>query len=460
MTPIDIGRRRELFVDDFLIATTDGVCLRLQQPERREAVLVGDAAWEDKTVGFKSVVQDGDSVRLYYRASFPDPANEDLQAIAMAESRDGGITFSRPDLNRVESLGSTQNNILAIQSAPRIPPVFIDTNPDANPDERFKGISESWRSAYAMCSADGLDWRCMQGGPLEMSGTFDTQNTAFWDGISGCYRSFTRFFYNLDESSGEAEVLRPQPTVVRAIQMSTSDDFIHWATPTPLAYDDGIADMQLYTNAIQPCPGAEHIYIGFPNRYVQQRTPYPEHILPGCNDALFMASRDGVRWRRYADAWVRPGLDPLNWTERNNYPVWGIVQTSATEWSKYISEHYRHDSAPCRCRRLSIRPHGFVSAHAGYAGGELITKPLVFAGAELRLNVSTSAAGAVRVELQDAAGAALPGHTLADADELYGDDLDRPVTWRGTGDLSQLAGRPVRLRFALKDADVFAFRTV
>jgi hypothetical protein len=32
------------------------------------------------------------------------------------------------------------------------------------------------------------------------------------------------------------------------------------------------------------------------------------------------------------------------------------------------------------------------------------------------------------------------------------------VHWQGRSDLSALAGRPVRLRFVLKDADVFALR--
>ena len=60
---------------------------------------------------------------------------------------------------------------------------------------------------------------------------------------------------------------------------------------------------------IDPNDG-EHIYIGFPNRYVEHRVTDPDHPHPGVNDALFMASRDGVRWRRYPEAWVRPGLDP------------------------------------------------------------------------------------------------------------------------------------------------------
>ncbi len=293
-----------------------------------------------------------------------------------------------------------------------------------------------------------------------MVGTFDTINTAFWDSHAGCYRSFTRYFENLDVDSTEPDVLGPKPTVVRAIQSSTSQDFIHWTPVAHHQYADDVAGTQLYTNATVPCPGAEHIYLAFPNRYVQERVPNPDHPYPGVNDALFMTSRDCVHWTRYLEAWVRPGLDPLNWTDRNNYPTWGIVQTSDTEWSMYISEHYRHPTARPRLRRLSVRPHGFVSLHADYAGGQCVTNPLVFAGRELRLNCATSAAGYITVELQDERGAPLDGFTLGDADLFFGDALDAPMTWCGNADLSPLVGQPVRFRFVLRDADIFALRTV
>jgi hypothetical protein len=64
----------------------------------------------------------------------------------------------------------------------------------------------------------------------------------------------------------------------------------------------------------------------------------------------------------------------------------------------------------------------------------------------------------VRVEIQDEAGQPLPGHSLADCDDVFGDSIERPVTWQGSADVSDLAGRPVRLRFVMGDADVWAMR--
>jgi len=458
--PVDIGTRRELFVDDLLIAQTRDARLELQRPERREAALVCDAPWEDNVAGFLSVLQEGDSVRLYYRAAIPDREHERGQIIALAESTDGGRSFTRPALGLVEFEGSKENNILQIGGPPHVPPAFLDTNPNCPPEQRYKGLSAEWQKLYAMCSPDGLRWRSMLPGPVEMPGAFDTVNTGFWDSVCGCYRSFTRYFEDFGPETQADDILGPRPTVVRAIQSSTSPDFVHWSPPRPHQYADAEDRMQLYTNSTVPCPGAEHIYLAFPNRYVQERILRPDHPYPGVNDALFMVSRDCVHWRRYLEAWVRPGLDERNWTERNNYPTWGIVQASESEWAMFISEHYRQPDAPCVMRRLSIRPHGFVSVRAGFGGGELLTRPLIFSGRELRLNYSTSAAGCILVEMQDESGKPIPGFALRDMEPMFGDELDAPVAWNEGGDMARLAGRPVRMRFFLKDADLFALRTV
>jgi hypothetical protein len=109
-------------------------------------------------------------------------------------------------------------------------------------------------------------------------------------------------------------------------------------------------------------------------------------------------------------------------------------------------------------RRGSLRLDGFASVSAPFAGGEMVTKPLVFTGGPLVLNYSTSAAGSIRVEIQDAAGTPIPGFTLADFPERYGDEIEGVLGWTGGADVRALAGKPVRLRFVLKDADVYAFQ--
>ncbi len=88
----------------------------------------------------------------------------------------------------------------------------------------------------------------------------------------------------------------------------------------------------------------------------------------------------------------------------------------------------------------------------------MITKPLTFAGKALELNYATSAAGSLRVEIQDAVGNPLPGYGLGDSENVVGDNVERVVHWNNKSDLQMLAGHPIRLRFVLQDADLYALR--
>ena len=109
-------------------------------------------------------------------------------------------------------------------------------------------------------------------------------------------------------------------------------------------------------------------------------------------------------------------------------------------------------------RRYSMRTDGFVSMNAGYSGGEFTTKSFTFEGDQLELNYSTSAVGSVKVEIQDDRGNALPGFSLADCPDMFADLIDDKVAWKSGRGVSSLAGKPIRLRFALMDSDLYAFK--
>jgi len=87
-----------------------------------------------------------------------------------------------------------------------------------------------------------------------------------------------------------------------------------------------------------------------------------------------------------------------------------------------------------------------------------VTKPITFSGRTLVVNYATSAAGSLRVELQDANGQPLPGFSLKDSLELFGDSVRQTITWDSNPDLKRLAGTPVRLRFVMKDADLYSYQ--
>ena len=91
------------------------------------------------------------------------------------------------------------------------------------------------------------------------------------------------------------------------------------------------------------------------------------------------------------------------------------------------------------------------------AGGEIVTKPIIFKGKKLSVNFSTSAAGSIKAEVQEISGRPIPGFTLSDSAENFGDQIKSVLKWKDNPDLGKLAGQPVRLRFVLSDADLYSF---
>ena len=94
--------------------------------------------------------------------------------------------------------------------------------------------------------------------------------------------------------------------------------------------------------------------------------------------------------------------------------------------------------------------------HAKLQKGELQTKPLTFTGKELSLNVATSAAGMVRVAMCNPDGSAIPGYAFEDCDLIYGDSIDRKVSWKNNASVESLIGKPVILRFTMKEVDLYS----
>ena len=447
---IDIGSRLELLIDERLVHRMTGARLTLHRPTPREVAIVHNEPWEGNVCFYHTVFHDDDRFRMYYRGAHYDEQVEKIthQVVCYAESRDG-IRWTKPDLGLVAFNGSKKNNIIwdGIGSHNFAP--FRDANPDCAPEVRYKALASGEGGLYAFTSPGGTHWSLLRDEPVITKGAFDSQNLAFWDTVRGRYVDFHRGF---NEEGGKR---------VRDIMTCTSADFIHWTEPAWIQYP-GAPVEHLYTNQITPYYRAPHIFMGFPKRFVPSRRVL-EHRYNGVSDGVFMTSRDGLRFRRWGEALIRPGLQRERWGNRNNMIAWGILETASgvpgmpNELSIYsIEGYYQGDS--CRMRRFTLRLDGFVSAQAPLTGGEVVTKPLLFDGNELAINFSTSAAGSVRVEIQNPEGEVIDGFALSDSTEMYGDQIERVVTWEGGSDVSKLAGTPIRLRFVLHDADLYAFQ--
>lgn len=455
--PVDIGSRRELFVDDLLIGKMHGTRLKLHEPQRLRHV-------PPRPFGhYATVLQDGDRLRLYYRGDKVPGAHwregwgryHEGEVTLYAESHDRGLHWTKPNLALFDVPEIPDGNIVlevndeTFLVTHNFTP-FIDTRPGVPDQERYKGLGggryplENWggwkrtderqklREKYgpgglkAFASADGLRWRLLKSEPviLEEWGSFDSQNVAFWSEAEGQYVVYFRFF-----KGG-----------VRAIRRCTSSDFLNWSEPVDMEANE--PGEHLYTSTTQPYFRAPHLYVALPTRFQSRKG--------AITDIVFMATRPGSNryHRHFKEAFIRPGLGERGWGNRANYITHNVVQTSPTHMSLFMYGGAQY----------LLRLDGFISVHAGYEEGEFLTRPLVFEGNELEINVSTSGAGRVRVEIQDLDGAAIPGFGLEQCHEIYGDEIARIVKWDAGADLSSLAGQPVRLRFVMNEADLYSLK--
>lgn len=463
--PVDLAERLHLLADRSLMAEVTGLAWRLHEPVPQplaQSPLVGSYA---------TVIRDGDLFRAWYRASDPSYRGETAsghpgEITCYAESRDGH-EWSFPKLGLFEVAGRRDNNVVLAGQPPfshNFSP-FLDTRPGVPPEERYKAVAGHpghqrqvrTDGLHGFVSADGLRWRKLEGGPIlayepSWSHAFDSQNSAFWSEAEGCYVCYFRTWApHAGATAGAATGSEAgRKGELRGISRATSADFRTWSRP--VAMNANLPGEHLYTSQTHPYFRAPHLYIALPTRYMAGRVGAGKaHAMLGSTDILLMTSQAGsTRFDRpFTEAFLRPGLDPERWASRANYAALNVVPTGPAEMSIY---HARSG------RRHTLRTDGFVSLRAAAAEGECRTQPLRFTGTELVLNAGTSAAGSLRVEIQDVKGKPLPGFALADCEELVGDAIELPVRWRAGADLAALAGQPVRLRFVLREADLYALR--
>lgn len=470
-SPIELKNRRELFIDDYLVRETVHLENRLGVPQRAGTALQLNRPWEGRWGAYLSVVANGRGFQMYYRGGLGATGNQDLTCYA--ESPDG-VTWTRPNLGLCEVKGSKDNNVILAPGEPTYAThnfsVLYDARPGVPADERYKAVGGGAgnlpvykltglvRGLYRFVSADGKSWRLASKTPLFTDYALDSQNVLAWLPEENCYAVYLRTW------TGDKKGVKFTYTSVRTVARAVSKDWVTWSEPERMSFD-GAAVEDLYTNTTQPYFRAPQILISMPFRFVRDRQVLDTATLEkfdiartmwkGVSDAVFMTSRGGTHYqRKFMESFVRPGIDPSSWAARSNMPGLGVIQTGPTEMSFFIVRGYSSNIP--RIERMAMRLDGFASLHAGYQEGHAITRPVKLDGHRLALNLSTSASGYAKVVLLDADGAEIPGFGQADATELVGDAIDLTATW-AKGRLDELKGRPVRIKFILRDADLYAF---
>ncbi|MBL8814950.1 MAG: hypothetical protein JNL58_02885 [Planctomyces sp.] len=481
--PIELNNRRELFIDDYLISEMKHTQLLVHQPVREEIVAECDAPWEGNGCGYYSVLFDArDSIyHMYYHAwQIPTGVKGEEPdfplTIAYRQSRDG-IVWERPNLGICDFRGSMDNNIILDRMADGSQchdfSPFIDENPNATPEARFKATGASMQTdkgVWAYQSADGIHWTPMATSPVFTKGAFDSQNVSFWSAQEQQYVLYYRIFSE------------PGFKGTRLVNRAVSKDFIHWTDEGSISFPEGEGPQfmaQFYVNQIKPYDRAPHLYIGFPARYVDHGLTQSTRQLPewelrekrmtvtprygtAFTDSVFITSRDGRNFRQSNDVFLSPGLRTRhNWSYGDNYIARHVVETRSTkddspsELSLYATESY-FTGRNSRLRRYSMRIDGFSSMHAKLQPGEFTTKPITFTGQELSLNVATSAAGKVQIALLNPDGTLIPGFTRDDCDLIFGDSLNYRVSWKGNTSVAALIGKSVVLKIWMQEADLYS----
>ena len=468
--PRNIGSRRELFVDRYLIERLTNARPHLHKPRDEGAVFKLDQPWEGPQGGYTTIIKDGNRFLAYYRGiSKLSRDGSEFERTCLAESQDG-LTWTKPKLGLYEFNGNKENNIVLANAAPvthNFCPM-LDNRPGVDSKERFKAVGGTGKELFAYVSADGLRWKKLRDAPILSTRDmtfkhihlFDSQNLVFWSESEQAYVCYFRVWDGL-----------------RRIARSTSPDFKKWSPAVLMQqiHDDGRSGPQpapaehLYTSQTSPYFRAPHIYIATAARFFEGRQVLNETQANAINvnpdyfkdtsDSVFMTSRGGTVYdRTFLEGYIKPGIGPQNWVSRTNYPALNIVQTGQNEMSLYVNQDYAQPTA--HLRRYSLRLDGFASIRAGAKSAELITKPFIFSGTELHINFATSAAGELRFELQSGTGEPLNGLSLDDCQAQIGNEIDRKVSWKNVDSLKAISGKPVRLRCVLKDADLFAIQFV
>lgn len=470
--PLSIGDRRELFLDKYLIDRLDGAALKMQMPQYTEPPRLLDkpitVLQQDSLRGrttrydlqyrpvIKTVFKDGSVFRAYgdwERVNPYRPQSQEMQALRTvniySESRDG-IHWTQPSLgiHDIPEMPEKNSAVIAYEhgAGHNFCP-FLDTRPGVPPEERYKGVGGVYvdpvRQKHILetygpgglkgyVSPDGLRWKRVQELPIIPNewGAFDSHNVAYWSEHEQRYVCYWRVLDNKFTPS------------VRAVRRSTSTDFIHWEPPVDVKLND--PGEQIYWPNMKPYFRAPHIILALPTRISGNAAAV---------EGLLACSRDGVNFdRTFPEVFFRPGVGVFfhgPYGNRCHYTSHSVVQTGPAEMSLYTLDGLR---------RFTLRLDGFSSLSAPYAGGEMTTKPLVFKGRLLEINVQTAGVGSVRIEIQNEAGQPIPGFTLADCVPFCGDDIAHVAAWKAGSNVGQLAGKPVRLRFVMKDADVYSFR--
>lgn len=460
--PIDVGGRKQLFIDERFIDSSHRIELRTNPAQKLGRIQEPDGKLIPISHIGRVIEVDG-KVRIYIGAN---------RGMGVLESEDG-LQFT--------------NTGRGIATKGFLPTVFFDPH-DPDPKRRYKVFSTfiqgpfnpEQHGIYAAYSADGFEFTEAD---RVLPFFIDNPAVAHWDKRLGKYVIFTRAFAYVSDNQRRIarietdDLLKPWPFTAtpqdrERLGVNNADVVLEADKDDPFPSDIYYNSSSIYTEA-------EDVYLMFTAQFRHfhpDRQPFVPRKAPGqwedfgLLEIQLAVSRDGVHWQRPSrepyfptglpDEWDRwfavmgPGI-----IRRGNYLYQYYYSSGMTHDTNIVREEYR-DSAK-ELGGIGVvrqRLDGFVSADADYKGGWLETPVIQFEGNRLRLNIDTGSMGTTFVEIRDQKGNPIPGYTLEDCEEIGGNFIDQRVYFKGNPDVSALAGKPVKLYFKLTRSKLFAFQ--
>ncbi len=462
---IDVGLTKQLLVDDYVISQKRNIERDVNQVRKEnggQPVLVRDKPWEQANLfQVQSVLREDGKFVMHY--GYVGPVDYTCRAIS-----DDGIKWTKPVLGLREFGGSKENNLLNYRGAVR----FLDVH-ETDPAHRFKSIYRPLESSglpHAAClahSADGLNWFSYHDGQPVTGRASDTLNQVVWDERAQVYRLFTRTDFGAGggpkEYRGAREMINPD---IKA-------DPANWKTVREWIFDrEGpreVARRQIHTVNFWQHEGIDFGFLSvmewpafnIPQVDVGDDRTRHERDVWNC----YLATRRGGHESDWDLTWVYADKPLIERGEDRAFDK-DILHVAASpvthddrHWIYYTgwpNGHMRHPYLPA-IGLATVPLDRFIGLEPwkDESPGWIVTKPFVWKGDRLELNVDAQA-GALTVEVLDAEAKPLDG---------YGARLERkdgvrlsPV-WRNPKvDLSQLRDQTVRLKFTLERARLYAFQ--
>ncbi len=373
------------------------------------------------------------------RRLYDSPPGREM-GICYATSADG-LEWRKPELGLVDFRGSTANNLLL--RGPHGAGIFKDPR-ETDPARRYKMIASREEQEVAVAfSGDGVHWGplidCPQVNPYPVDGT---HYHALWVEERGEYAGFTR----LRDPRPAGAPAQPRPRGAwppRQVGRAASRDFVHW-TPASAVLEGIDEHLQIYSMPVFRHGG---VYLGLPAVHDQR------------SDRVWTElawSADTVRWQR-----VCPGSPVLANADLVGSYDWGCAYAALSPVvlpheirlyygaSNYLHTGWR-DGFLCLA---TLRPDGFAGyeQEAGDRPASVLTAPLTWSGAALRVSADLSPLGALEVAVL-----AAEGDRVLARGQVDGTVTDGPVRWRERPP-EAIGNRAVRLRLTLDGARLYSF---